>query len=292
MSTPPPRGSQDCVGQPARHCIDSLFIAGSPRTIRAHRHLERQFGPAADRHLLRLPRGGPARRPVPAGDQVPGRGVPAPEIERLGYNVAVHGQKTFNGVAILSKRPLEVARGLPGDETTLMPAISRRSSPAGGGVCGSPRSTCRTATRRTDKYAYKLAWMERLDGPRPRRCSRLEEPLVLAGDFNVIPDAARRRRSGRLGAGRPLICRRPARAFRDAEPRPDRRLARGRPTPPVSTPSGTIRPAPGRGTTASASTTCCSRRRPPTGSLRSRSTSTCARRDRPSDHVPVRIDLA
>ena len=38
------------------------------------------------------------------------------EFEALGYNVAVHGQKGFNGVAILSKRPIEVARGLPGDD--------------------------------------------------------------------------------------------------------------------------------------------------------------------------------
>ena len=45
---------------------------------------------------------------------------PASEIEALGYNVAVHGQKTFNGVAILSRLPLdEVTRGLPGDEEDL-----------------------------------------------------------------------------------------------------------------------------------------------------------------------------
>ena len=42
---------------------------------------------------------------------------PAEAFERLGYNVAVHGQKTYNGVALLSKTPLEdVRRGLPGDE--------------------------------------------------------------------------------------------------------------------------------------------------------------------------------
>ena len=41
---------------------------------------------------------------------------PKLEIEELGYNIETHGQKTFNGVAILSKRPFEVARGLPGDE--------------------------------------------------------------------------------------------------------------------------------------------------------------------------------
>ena len=43
---------------------------------------------------------------------------PRAEVEELGYNVATHGQKTFNGVAILAKRPFEVERGLPGDATT------------------------------------------------------------------------------------------------------------------------------------------------------------------------------
>ena len=41
---------------------------------------------------------------------------PRLEVESAGYNVATHGQKTYNGVAILSKRPIEVMRGLPGDE--------------------------------------------------------------------------------------------------------------------------------------------------------------------------------
>ena len=43
---------------------------------------------------------------------------PIEAFERLGYNVAVHGQKTYNGVAILSKTPLEdITKGLPGDES-------------------------------------------------------------------------------------------------------------------------------------------------------------------------------
>jgi exodeoxyribonuclease III len=51
---------------------------------------------------------------------------PREPIEDLGYNVETHGQKGFNGVAILSKLPLEdVVRGLPGDDTTSRPAGSR-----------------------------------------------------------------------------------------------------------------------------------------------------------------------
>ena len=52
--------------------------------------------------------------------------VPREPFEERGYNVETHGQKGFNGVAILSKRPLEdVTRGLPGDDTTNRPAGSR-----------------------------------------------------------------------------------------------------------------------------------------------------------------------
>ena len=50
---------------------------------------------------------------------------PRMEIEELGYNIETHGQKTFNGVAILSKRPFEVARGLPGDENDFAVALHR-----------------------------------------------------------------------------------------------------------------------------------------------------------------------
>ena len=76
------------------------------------------------------------------------RSLPALEIEALGYNVAVHGQKAYNGVAILSKRPLEdVRRGLPGDEATITRATSRLSSRPRAALSGWRRSICPTATR-------------------------------------------------------------------------------------------------------------------------------------------------
>lgn len=110
------------------------------------------------------------------------------EIEAEGYNVAVHGQRGFNGVAILSKRPMEVEAGLAGDEDDvqsryLEATIATDSAPVR--VCclylpnGNPPDT--------DKYPYKLAWMDRLHA-RARALLKLEEPLVMAGDFNVIPD--------------------------------------------------------------------------------------------------------
>lgn len=110
-------------------------------------------------------------------------------IEDLGYTVETHGQKGFNGVAILSKLPLEdVTRGLPGDdsdeqarwiEATVMGETAIR-------VCGLYLPNGNPAPG--PKYDYKLAWMERLQ----RRAEVLlqgEEPFLLAGDYNVIPQA-------------------------------------------------------------------------------------------------------
>jgi len=112
---------------------------------------------------------------------------PADDMEALGYNIATHGQKTYNGVALLSKFPFdEVSERLPGDENdaqaryleaviTLNNAALRIASlylPNGNPVD-------------TDKYVYKLAWMQRLRA-HAQELLAYEEPLVLAGDYNVI----------------------------------------------------------------------------------------------------------
>ncbi len=113
---------------------------------------------------------------------------PAEAFERLGYNVAVHGQKTYNGVAILSKTPLEdVMRGLPGDESDEQARYLEAvvSGPVPVRVAsislpyGNPVST--------EKFPYKLAWMERLKA-RAMELLAYEEPLALVGDYNVIPE--------------------------------------------------------------------------------------------------------
>ncbi len=114
---------------------------------------------------------------------------PRAEIEGEGYNVAVHGQKGFNGVAILSKRPMEARPGLPGDtddaQARYLEAVVTTDAAPVRVAClylpnGNPPAT--------DKYGYKLAWMDRLVA-HARDLLALEEPLVLAGDYNVIPDA-------------------------------------------------------------------------------------------------------
>lgn len=110
-------------------------------------------------------------------------------FEDRGYNVETHGQKSFNGVAILSKLPLEdVSRGLPGDdndeqarwiEATVVGKKALRLCglylPNGNPVPG-------------PKYDYKLAWMERLYD-RAQALMKSEEPALMAGDYNIIPQA-------------------------------------------------------------------------------------------------------
>jgi exodeoxyribonuclease-3 len=116
---------------------------------------------------------------------------PRQPFEGLGYNVAVHGQKTFNGVAILSKLKFdEVTARLPGDPEDDHARFLEATVSTAGGVLrvasiylpnGNPPAT--------DKYSYKIKWMDRLFKYAQERLL-LEEPLVMAGDYNVIPTAA------------------------------------------------------------------------------------------------------
>ena len=113
---------------------------------------------------------------------------PRQPFESLGYNLAVHGQKTFNGVAILSRYKFDdVTPGLPGDDSDDHARFIEATVSTAEGVVrvasiylpnGNPPGT--------DKYAYKLGWMDRLAQYAADRL-QLEEPLILAGDYNVIP---------------------------------------------------------------------------------------------------------
>jgi exodeoxyribonuclease-3 len=113
---------------------------------------------------------------------------PAAPVEELGYNVAVHGQKGFHGVALLSKYPIEdVRKGLPPvDGDTQARFIS--------GLIAAPEGVVRVASAYmpngnpigSDKFSYKLAWLERLTDWTRAELEH-EEPLVIAGDYNIIP---------------------------------------------------------------------------------------------------------
>ena len=107
---------------------------------------------------------------------------PRDVFEGLGYNVAVHGQKTFNGVAILSKLPFdEVTARLPGDgEDDHARFIEAQVSTDGGVVRVASIYLPNGNPTGTEKYDYKIRWMDRLLHYAHERL-RLEEPLVLAG---------------------------------------------------------------------------------------------------------------
>jgi exodeoxyribonuclease-3 len=113
---------------------------------------------------------------------------PTLEVEVAGYKAAVVGQKGFNGVAFLSHHAFDVtARALPGaaEDEPARYVEGRVHTPRGpltvGGLYlpnGNPVGT--------EKFAYKLAWMERLFG-RARELLAREEMFVLCGDYNVCP---------------------------------------------------------------------------------------------------------
>jgi len=119
---------------------------------------------------------------------------PHEAFEARGYNVITHGQKSYNGVAILSKLPFEeTMSGLPGDESDEQARYIEA-------VVIGARGPVRVASiylpngnpvydesgEFTAKYLYKLAWMERLR-LHAQSLLKFEEPLILAGDYNVIP---------------------------------------------------------------------------------------------------------
>ncbi|MFN7002102.1 MAG: exodeoxyribonuclease III [Roseinatronobacter sp.] len=120
-------------------------------------------------------------------------------IEDLGYHLETHGQKGFNGVAIVSKLPLEdVTRGLPGDDSDAQARWIEAtvSTPKGAlRVVGLYLPNGNPVELGNDgapvpggKYAYKLGWMARME-TRLRALMALEVPLAVMGDYNIIPQA-------------------------------------------------------------------------------------------------------
>jgi len=112
-------------------------------------------------------------------------GFPRMEIEDLGYNIETHGQKTYNGVAILSKSPIEdVSRGLPGDDT------DEQARYIEGTVFGNLRVASIYLPNGnpidTEKFPYKLGWMDRLYS-HVQTSLEDEESIIFGGDYNVIP---------------------------------------------------------------------------------------------------------
>jgi exodeoxyribonuclease III len=114
---------------------------------------------------------------------------PRDVFEAMGYRVETHGQKGFNGVAILSKLPLrDIRRGLPGDDSDeqarWIEAVVDAGRPVR--VCGLYLPNGNPAPG--PKYDYKLGWMARMEA-RVRDLLAAEEAFVALGDYNVIPQA-------------------------------------------------------------------------------------------------------
>lgn len=111
---------------------------------------------------------------------------PRLEIEEKGYNIETHGQKTYNGVAILSKKPIsDVRRGLPGGDSDVQARyieatiddvrVASIYLPNGNPVD-------------SEKYPYKLGWMDRLAAHIRDTLLPTEQAVVLGGDYNICPD--------------------------------------------------------------------------------------------------------
>jgi exodeoxyribonuclease III len=116
---------------------------------------------------------------------------PAAAFEELGYTVAVHGQKTYNGVALLARGRIEnIERGLPGDATDeqarfISGTVFGQGRPVTVGCLYLPNGNPAPGP----KYDYKLAWMQRLKA-KAEAWLKTEEAFVLTGDYNVIPAIA------------------------------------------------------------------------------------------------------
>ena len=114
---------------------------------------------------------------------------PREPFESLGYNCAVHGQKSYNGVAVLSKRRMEdITPRLPGGESD---DHSRYLEAVITGEKGAVRVASIYAPNGNPfpgpKFDFKLAWLERLR-LHAKKLLTLEEAVVLMGDYNVIPE--------------------------------------------------------------------------------------------------------
>jgi exodeoxyribonuclease III len=111
---------------------------------------------------------------------------PFEKLKAAGYHAAINAQKTYNGVAILSKAaPADVSRGLcDGEDDTQARLVAARIS----GIRFVSVYVPNGQSVGSDKWHFKMAWLGRLRAWLDR-CADPAEPLVLCGDFNVAPDA-------------------------------------------------------------------------------------------------------
>ncbi len=114
---------------------------------------------------------------------------PAMEIEELGYNLALHGEKTYNGVAILSKFPLsDIRKGLPGEDAdTHARYVEAVVSLPGGAMRVASVYVPNGQHAESEKFPYKLRFLDRLYA-HINTLLTYDEMLAIGGDYNIAPE--------------------------------------------------------------------------------------------------------
>ncbi len=117
--------------------------------------------------------------------KAPDAAFPTLAIRQAGYGAVWHGQRSWNGVAILTKdsEPREIRRGLPGDPDD---THSRYLEAEAHGIVVGCLYLPNGNPQPGPKFDYKLAWFERLI-QHAQTLYSLDQPVVLAGDYNVVP---------------------------------------------------------------------------------------------------------
>jgi len=116
--------------------------------------------------------------------KLPDPDFPAAEIEALGYYCAYSGQRTYNGVAVLSRQPIEVVTtGIPGFEDEQRRVLAVRTA----GLVVIDLYVPNGQEPGSDKYAYKLRWLEALQ-QWLQSLLQTEKHVVVLGDFNIAPE--------------------------------------------------------------------------------------------------------
>ena len=116
--------------------------------------------------------------------KLPDPDFPAAEIDALGYRCAYNGQRTYNGVAVLSRQPVEVlATGIPGFVDEQKRVLAVRTA----GLVVVNLYVPNGQEPDSDKYAYKLRWLDALQ-QWLESLLKIEKHLVVLGDFNIAPE--------------------------------------------------------------------------------------------------------
>ncbi len=120
--------------------------------------------------------------------KLPDDKFPCGELEAAGWHAAYHGQRTYNGVALLTQQPIaEVVKNIPGFDDEQARIVAGTLTGAVGKVRLINGYFPNGQAPGTDKFAYKMRWMEALrDWVRAELSSHPR--LVLMGDFNVAPE--------------------------------------------------------------------------------------------------------